>query len=167
MESPQRSERDAAELARLSAKGAKVTEAVDPEIRQMMASVAQRHLDTDLAHWYVELAPCWLAAKPRLRRRLLLRTHQWIAERVLGSDADASAAADDLAPEGALVRALSVLVPDEEREQWRHWIRLVVGDLRRALLRPRAERNAAWAHWLFLIPYGIPLSGGASRGRDW
>src|SRR2546429_343784 len=33
--------------------------------------------------WYRDMAPCFLAVEPPVRRRLILRTHHWIVERVL------------------------------------------------------------------------------------
>ena len=38
---------------------------------------------SDLRDWYAQMAPCWLAIEPLQRRRLVLQTHAWIAERVL------------------------------------------------------------------------------------
>jgi hypothetical protein len=132
------------------------------EMRRLMARVSRETSRRDLVAWYLDLSSFWLGTRPPLRRRLLLRTHQWIAERVMSEDRELTAVAQELEPDGALARALTELVPREERDGWSDWIRLVVADLRRALRRPTAERNLAWAHWLFLIPYSIPLSAAVS-----
>ncbi|HEU5197008.1 MAG TPA: hypothetical protein VFW70_19885 [Methylomirabilota bacterium] len=116
-----------------------------------------------LKAWYEMMAPCWLAIQPARRRRLVLQTHVWIAERVLADPTkDPGPTLADLAPDGPLAGALTRLVPDAEREAWRTWIELVRTDLERALLHPRARRSQAWARWLFLIPYSVPVS---RRGR--
>jgi hypothetical protein len=128
------------------------------EMKRLTARASRETSQRGLVAWYLDLAPFWLATKPRLRRRLLLRTHQWIAERVMSADREPRVVALELEPDGVLARVLIELVPSEEREGWTDWIRLVVSDLKRALRRPTAERNLAWAHWLFLIPYSIPLS---------
>ena len=112
---------------------------------------------------YEMMAPCWLAIQPARRRRLVLQTHVWIAERVLGDPAkDPGPALADLVPGGPLPRALTQLVPGAERVAWQTWIDLVRTDLERALLHPRARRSQAWARWLFLIPYSVPVP---RRGR--
>ena len=116
-----------------------------------------------LKAWYEMMAPCWLAIQPARRRRLVLQTHVWIAERVLADPAkDSGPALADLAADGPLVRALTHLVPGAERVAWQTWIDLVRTDLERALLHPRARRSQAWARWLFLIPYSVPVP---RRGR--
>jgi hypothetical protein len=116
-----------------------------------------------LKAWYETMAPCWLAIQPARRRRLVLQTHVWIAERVL---ADPTAAVrpvlDDLAPDGALVQSLVRLVPGAEAAVWRLWIDVARADLERAMRHPRARRSQAWARWLFLIPYSLPVP---RRGR--
>src|SRR4051812_46861788 len=79
-----------------------------------------------LKAWYEMMAPCWLAIQPARRRRLVLQTHVWIAERVLGDPAGGSAAAlEELGTDGALARALARLVPGAEAATWRLWIDLV------------------------------------------
>jgi hypothetical protein len=118
-----------------------------------------------LKAWYEMMAPCWLAIQPARRRRLVLQTHVWIAERVLASASAASgseAVVKELAPDGALVRVLARLVPGAEASAWRLWIDVVRGDLERALRHPRARHSQAWARWLFLIPYSVPVP---RRGR--
>ena len=117
-----------------------------------------------LKAWYEMMAPCWLAIQPARRRRLVLQTHVWIAERVLAASADTgwAAALKELAPDGALVRTLARLVPGAEASAWRLWIDVVRGDLEHALRHPRARRSQAWARWLFLIPYSVPVP---RRGR--
>jgi hypothetical protein len=106
-----------------------------------------------LVEWYASLAPSWLEVEPAMRRRLMLRTHQWIAERVLTPGRQTVPPAADLKPGGALVRSLFALIPPGQRDEWRCWIRLVFVQLKRALHWPAAKRTEAWAYWLFLIPY--------------
>ena len=109
-----------------------------------------------LVTWYLGLIPHWMGATPSLRARLLLRTHQWIVERIIAPDANLAAAATDLRPDGALTRVLTDLVPAAEAsEERRQFIRVVVANLRHALLYPVTQRNEAWVRWLFLIPYSV------------
>ena len=109
--------------------------------------------------WYTSLASSWLDVEPAMRRLLMLRTHQWIAERVLTPRRqDMPPTAEDLKPGGALGQSLFALIPPGELNDWRGWIRLVVVELKRALRWPPAKRNEAWAHWLFLIPYSEQAS---------
>jgi len=116
-----------------------------------------------LKAWYEMMAPCWLAIQPARRRRLVLQTHVWVAERVLAAaDGGWAAVLKDLTPDGALVRTLNRLVPRAEASAWRLWIDVVRGDLERALRHPLARRSQAWARWLFLIPYSVPVP---RRGR--
>jgi len=96
-----------------------------------------------------------MGGQSRIRTRLLLRTHQWIVDRVLAPEVSLPMAAAELQAEGALVRALTELVPAEEREGWRQFIQVVVANLRHALLRWVTRRNEAWVRWLFLIPYSV------------
>jgi hypothetical protein len=111
-----------------------------------------------LKAWYEAMAPCWLAIQPVRRRRLVLQTHVWIADRVLADpDGDPSAALDELGVTGALAAALQRLVPAGEAAGWRRWIDAVRSDLARALAAPLAPRTLAWARGLFLIPYGAPV----------
>lgn len=115
-----------------------------------------------LKAWYEMMAPCWLAIQPARRRRLVLQTHVWIAERVLAdADAGPTAALGELGADGPLARALARLVPGAEADTWRLWSDLVRADLERALRLPR-RRSQAWARWLFLIPYSVPVP---RRGR--
>ena len=125
---------------------------VELERRVLAALHATRRVG--LVEWYASLAPSWLDVEPPVRRLLMLRTHQWIAESMLTPRReDMPAAADDLKPGGALVRSLLALIPSGQPDDWRGWVRLVVLELKRALRWPAAKRNEAWAHWLFLIPY--------------
>lgn len=112
---------------------------------------------TDLRDWYARMAPCWLAIEPPLRRRLVLQTHAWIAERVLSDTTQEPApASSGLEHDGVLTRLLQHLVAREDRAAWGPWIELVRVDLQRALTRPPARRTEAWARWLFFIPYSVP-----------
>src|SRR5262249_26366452 len=109
------------------------------------------------------MAPCWLAIQPARRRRLVLQTHVWIAERVLADPASGPAGAlKELGPDGSLVRALGRLVPGAETVTWRLWIDLVRADLERAIRLPRVRHGQAGPRWLFLIPYSVPVP---QRGR--
>jgi hypothetical protein len=126
--------------------------------RRVMAAL-RRTARVGLVEWYASLTPSWLEVEPAVHRLLMLRIHQWIAERVLmPRGQDVRSAAEDLKPGGALVRSLFTLIPPGEPDHWRGWIRLVVVDLKRALRWPAAKRNEAWAHWLFLIPYSEQAS---------
>jgi hypothetical protein len=111
----------------------------------------------DLREWYARMAPCWLAIEPPLRRRLVLQTHAWIAERVLNdTGSEPAPASAGLEHDGVLTRLLQHLVTRDDRATWGPWIELVRVDLQRALTRPPARRTAAWARWLFFIPYSVP-----------
>ena len=126
------------------------------------AVLDQAGLDA-LKAWYAAMAPCWLAIQPARRRRLVLQTHVWIAERVLADPAGGiRPALADLAADGVLARSLMRLVPGAETAAWRLWIDVVRADLERAMQHPRARRSQAWARWLFLIPYSLPVP---RRGR--
>jgi hypothetical protein len=92
---------------------------------------------------------------PRVKTRILLGTHEWIIDRVLAPDVGLAALAADLRPEGALTRSLAALVPPDDAGASRHFIDLVVANLRHALLVPVTQHNEAWVRWLFLIPYSI------------
>ena len=111
----------------------------------------------DLRDWYARMAPCWLAIEPAQRRRLVLQTHAWIAERVLNDTGPEPAAPSaGLEPGGDLVRRLQHLVPRQDGTTWDPWIELVRVDLQRALMRSPGRRTTAWARWLFFIPYSVP-----------
>jgi len=111
-----------------------------------------------LRAWYGAMAPCWLAIQPARRRRLVLQSHVWIAEHALTDPVDGPRqAASELGRDGSLVRALERLVPRREAAAWRSWIDLVRVDLARAVAQPPARRTQAWAQWLFLIPYSVPV----------
>ena len=111
-----------------------------------------------LRAWYETMAPCWLAIQPVRRRRLVLQTHVWIAERALADPvAGPGLALSELGPGGPLDRALERHAPRGETAVWRRWTELVRLDLERALRRPAARRTQAWARWLFLIPYSVPV----------
>jgi hypothetical protein len=110
-----------------------------------------------LGRWYHQMTPSWMSVEPPARRRLILRTHRWIAERVLEPlSQDEEPARDDLEADGLLADWLSDAVTSDERESWQAWIDLVRARLRRALAWPGAQRNDVWVRWLFLIPYSVP-----------
>jgi len=111
-------------------------------------------IPSSLLTWYLGLIPYWMEATPVVKRRLLLRTHQWIVDRVLAPEITLAAALGDLRPDGELTQILGALVPADRAAEWRHFIRVVVANLRHALQLPVTRRNEAWVRWLFLIPYG-------------
>jgi hypothetical protein len=125
--------------------------------RDPLAATASGRPPSNLLWWYLGLTPHWIGGTPR-RCQLLLRTHEWIVDRILAPEVTLPAAVADLHPDGALARALIELVPPDETEGWRQFIRLVVAKLRRALLQPVTRRDEAWVRWLFLIPYTIPMT---------
>jgi hypothetical protein len=131
--------------------------ASDIDLERRVVSALHRAARPGLEEWYESLMPSWLEVKPALRRLLMLRTHQWIAERVLApARRHGPPPAEDLRPDGALVRSLVALLPPGQAGEWRSWIRLVAVEMKRALRWPAEQRNEAWAHWLFLIPYSGP-----------
>ena len=143
----------------------------DVELERRVVIALRGTSRTALAEWYVSLAPSW-QVKPPMRRLLMLRVHQWIAERVLTPRSQGGpSAAEDLKPGGALVRSLVALIPPDQLADWRGWIRPVLVELKRALHWPLEQRNEAWAHWLFLIPYAeqesrIPGAAGHAAPRE-
>jgi len=110
-----------------------------------------------LGRWYRQMTPSWMSAEPPARRRLILRTHRWIAERVLEPlSQDGEPALDDLEADGLLTELLTDAITPGERAAWQPWVHLVRARLRRALAWPGAQRNDVWVRWLFLIPYSVP-----------
>lgn len=122
--------------------------AAEPSLGRLEASLANGW--PGVAGWYRAMAPCWLAIEPRARRDLVLRTHEWTAEHVLGPAGGPSSVALDLYP--VLLRCL----PAEESGRWDRWIRLVTDDLERAVRVPPPRRDEAWARRLLLVPYSLP-----------
>ncbi len=110
-------------------------------------------LPPSLLTWYLGLIPYWMGGRPRLKTRLLLRTHQWIVDRILAPEVDFAAAAADLTPDGALTRVLTDFLPTEDGARWQRFVRMLVAELQQALLLPVTRRNEAWVRWLFLVPY--------------
>jgi hypothetical protein len=107
--------------------------------------------------WYEAMAPSWLSIQPALRRALVLRTHRWIAERLLAPTSDGYAAEqEDLGVGGRLWETLTTLIPADDRTAWRPWLRLVISDIEGALRRPIEKWDQTWVRWLLLIPYSIP-----------
>jgi hypothetical protein len=123
--------------------------------RRRTAAAAPGQTPSSLVTWYLGLTPYWLGADCATKTRILLRTHEWIIDRVLAPGVGLAGAAADLSPDGALDRALAEVAGADERGEWRHFVRLVLANLRHALLLPVTERNEAWVRWLFLIPYSI------------
>jgi len=128
------------------------------------SSVADRFGNTpgSLVTWYLGLVPHWMGVQPRLKVRLLLRTHQWIVDRILAPEVNLGAAAADLGPDGELTRILAGLVPAADAPRWSQYIKVLVANLRYALLLPVSRRNEAWVRWLFLIPYSVKEGGAAT-----
>ena len=122
--------------------------------REIFATESGRTPST-FVMWYLGLIPHWTSATPRLKGRILLRTHEWILDRVLAPGRDLDAAVADLRPDGPLTQTLTELVPVADAAEWHHFIQVVVANLRHAMLLPVAHHNEAWVRWLFLIPYSI------------
>src|SRR5882724_6448601 len=111
-----------------------------------------------LQSWYDAMAPSWLSIEPLLRRALVLKTHRWIAERILIPAADGRTTGLEIRETiAALGETLIELIPPDDRETWSVWVGLVVGDLERAMRRPSVDWNQAWARWLLLIAYSVPI----------
>lgn len=109
---------------------------------------------SDLGAWYRAMTPLWSAVRPPVRRRLLLRTHRWIIERVLAPFAlGAPACVEDLRPGGLLTTALIDVLPPSAVDPWLPWIHLIVADLARSLAQLQEER--ADMRWLFLVPRNV------------
>jgi len=122
-------------------------------------------ISSTLLDWYRDMAPCWLAVEPEVRRRLIIRTHLWIVERVLSCRRWRVATSRWRRISGRAVGSSGgSFVPPGELDVWRAWIRLTITDLQRALAWPAGRRSQAWVRWLFDIPYSIPVTG--RRPRD-
>jgi hypothetical protein len=119
------------------------------------ASSAELHA---LQAWYDAMAPSWLGVEPLLRRALVLKTHRWIAEHILIPAADGRTAPFEIRETiKHLGTALGEMIPPDDRAVWNAWVGLVVSDLERAMRRPIDDWNQAWARWLLLIAYSIPV----------
>jgi hypothetical protein len=111
-----------------------------------------------LQSWYDAMAPTWLGVEPLLRRALILKAHRWIAEHILIPAADGRTAPFEIRETiNRLGFALLELIPPDDRAVWSVWVGLVVGDLERAMRRPSTDWNQAWARWLLLIAYSVPV----------
>jgi hypothetical protein len=111
-----------------------------------------------LQAWYDAMAPSWLGVEPLLRRALVLKTHRWIAERILIPAADGRTTPFEISQGiSELGTALEEMIPPDDRAVWSAWVGLVVGDLERAMRRPTDDWNQAWARWLLLIAYSVPV----------
>ena len=111
-----------------------------------------------LQSWYDAMAPTWLSIEPLLRRALVLKTHRWSAEHILIPAADGLTSAAQIREATAgLGEGLIEMIPPDDRGVWSVWVGLVVGDLQRALHRPSGDWNQAWARWLLLIAYSVPV----------
>lgn len=111
-----------------------------------------------LQAWYDAMAPSWLGVEPLLRRALVLKTHRWIAEHILIPAADGRTAPFQIRETlKHLGSALSEMIPPDDRPAWNVWVGLVVSDLERAMRRPTDDWNQAWARWLLLIAYSVPI----------
>jgi hypothetical protein len=119
-----------------------------------------RHVVTrpELTLWYRDMAPIWLSTQPLLRRLLILRTQRWIIDRLVEPvSRGEEPSMTELRPRDTLEAALDEMIPADEFDEWRPWIRLVVSDLGHALACPVAGRDDTWMRRLFLIPYRIPV----------
>jgi hypothetical protein len=111
-----------------------------------------------LQSWYDAMAPTWLGIEPLPRRALVLKTHRWIAEHILIPAADGHTGATQLCENLVTLReALLEMIPPDDRGLWNVWVGLVVGDLERAMRRPSVDWTQAWARWLLLIAYSVPV----------
>jgi hypothetical protein len=111
-----------------------------------------------LQAWYDAMAPSWLGMEPLLRRALVLKAHRWIAEHILIPAADGRTTPFEIRETiTRLGFALIEMIPPDDRAVWSVWVGLVVGDLERAMRRPSADWNQAWARWLLLIAYSVPI----------
>jgi hypothetical protein len=111
-----------------------------------------------LQSWYDAMAPSWLGIQPLLRRAMVLKTHRWIAEHILIPASDGRTSPFEIRETIArLGFALIDMIPPDDRAVWSVWVGLVVGDLERAVSRPSAGWNQAWARWLLLIAYSVPI----------
>ena len=117
------------------------------------AAIPGGSIPASLLTWYLGLIPYWMEPKEGPKRRLQLRAHQWIVDRVLAPQVTFAAAVADLHPDGELAQTLTALVPAGEALRWRHFIGVLVANLRHAMQLPVTRRNEAWVRWLFLIPY--------------
>lgn len=130
----------------------------------MTRAADARSTTGDFGQWYRDMTPCWMTAEPFRRRRLILRTHRWIAERVLEPLAHGEEPfVVDLEAQGALAQSLVGTIPPPELEAWQPWVRLTLADLRQALASTPSPRSEEWVRWLFLIPYSIPVRRRAAR----
>ena len=119
------------------------------------ATAAELH---GLQSWYDAMAPSWLGIEPLLRRGLVLKAHRWVAEHILIPAADGRTAPFEIRETiTRLGFALIEMIPPDDRAVWSVWVGLVVGDLERAMRRPSADWNQAWARWLLLIAYSVPI----------
>ena len=124
------------------------------------AAAAELH---GLQSWYDAMAPTWLGLEPLLRRALVLKAHRWIAEHILIPASEGRTSPAEIRE--TIVRlgfALIEMIPPDDRTVWSVWVGIVVGDLERAMCRPSADWNQAWARWLLLIAYSVPIPRGRS-----
>ena len=110
-----------------------------------------------LSTWYSEMIDCWIDAEPAVRRQLILRTHQWIIDRVLASAEAHAPILAELGDAGPLARSLEELVPPHEAGRWTPWIASLLSELRRALGWPSSRRGEPWMRHLFVVPSLIPV----------
>lgn len=111
-----------------------------------------------LQSWYDAMAPSWLGIQPLLRRAMVLKTHRWVAEHILIPAADGRTCTFEIRETiTRLGFALLEMIPPDDRAVWSVWVGLVVGDLECAVSRPSTDWNQAWARWLLLIAYSVPI----------
>ena len=117
----------------------------------------------NVASWYGRMAPYWTTLEPPLRKRLVLRVHQWIAESAFVDGVLRPDVLDDLGPGGQLAIALTEVLPEAERLRWRPWVRATLRELRRCLGSPPTLQTEAWWRRLFLGPSYMPSPAGRPR----
>lgn len=109
-------------------------------------------VQVNVARWYGQMTPYWTTLQPLVRRRLVMRVHQWIAESAFVNGVLRPDVTDDLGPGGRLARALADVIPADQRRRWQPWVRATLRDLRRALTEPASRHTEAWWRRLFLKP---------------
>jgi len=119
-------------------------------------SATANRVQANVARWYGHMTPYWTTLAPSLRKRLVLRVHQWIAETAFIEGVLRDDVMDDLGPGGMLTRALTDVIPLSDRERWRPWVRGTLRDLRRTLGSPAAMQTEAWWQQLFLGACNTP-----------
>src|SRR5438552_9990773 len=111
-----------------------------------------------VARWYRDMTVCWMSAEPLRRRRLVLRVHRWIADRVLIPMARGEEpAVADLDADGVLALTLISMVPPRRLGARHPWIVLTLADRRLAPVPPPAVRHQGLARRSVRHPCRMPV----------